>query len=394
MDRYHIRPRKVKYRCGPWLFTTRALADLLNFLASFWVVAGSVLTYDIILGCVLACMSTVLCWHAGPIEWDMSQNFISIAVVWPVTQGISIGFSRRESALTEFGNLLATMRSVWESLHTWQIKDKDGEWRRVAESFEDKESQLAYRRLFDELLVSIVAYFGLPRTQRARHTVGICLARAEEAEIKELLREQRSVVDKAIGRMRRMVQDMKVKGLPGGEAHRLDQYVSLMNTAFEKLVFLKEYRTPRALRSYARVYIILMGAFYAPNYLTIASSQSPHHREQLLAALLYACMLQIVVGSLFHVLIGLEDPFGSRTRGSECWSFEVILDGVNVPDLVSKAREQLAMIEEDSKLSWKTPVVRSLPRLSDAAVRSSHISVHEAHSVSVSVHDLSLEHSQ
>ena len=48
----------------------------------------------------------------------------------------------------------------------------------------------------------------------------------------------------------------------------------MAGTAFERLAALKEYRTPRALRSYARVSIIIMGALYGPDYLTIAERQS------------------------------------------------------------------------------------------------------------------------
>jgi len=352
MDRYGIRPPSVSYRCGPCTFNSTSVADTLNFLGSFVVVAQSIASPDIILGCLLACLSTTLCWYAGPFEWSMSQNFVSVAVIWPVTQGISMGFSRREAALREFATLLAAVRSVWESLLTWQLKGPNGQWQRLADSYDEAERR-AYRQLFDELLISLVAYFGLPRGQRARHTVGVCLASKEEAEIEELCRRQHTLVNGGIGRMRRLVQDMKVRGLPGGEAHRLDSYIHMSATAFEKLVSLKEYRTPRALRSYARVYITLMGAIYGPDYLTIAESASNSAGTQLGVALAYACVIQIVMGALFHVLVGLEDPFAGRRRaeGGCCFS-ERMLDGVSVPDLVQVAREQLASIEQEAEQSW------------------------------------------
>ena len=58
--------------------------------------------------------------------------------------------------------------------------------------------------------------------------------------------------------MRRLIQDVKVKGLPGGEAHRIDNYINMIGVGFERLCAVKEYRTPRAFRAFARVYILLV----------------------------------------------------------------------------------------------------------------------------------------
>ena len=45
-----------------------------------------------------------------------------------------------------------------------------------------------------------------------------------------------------------------------------------MGMAFERLTAIKEYRTPRAFRSFARVYILLVGAMYGPDYIMLARS--------------------------------------------------------------------------------------------------------------------------
>eukprot|EP00665_Eupelagonemidae_sp_cell47_P000603 gene603-7105_t len=67
-------------------------------------------------------------------------------------------------------------------------------------------------------------------------------------------------VDACLGRIQSLIQDFKAKGLAGGEAHRLDQYIgapppqwcdvraltrggvpSKVGIAFERLTSLKEY---------------------------------------------------------------------------------------------------------------------------------------------------------
>ncbi len=60
-------------------------------------------------------------------------------------------------------------------------------------------------------------------------------------------REAKLRVEAEISRMQALVQDLKEKGLPGGEAHRLDSYVSQLGVAFEQLTYLKEYRTPQVI---------------------------------------------------------------------------------------------------------------------------------------------------
>ena len=63
-----------------------------------------------------------------------------------------------------------------------------------------------------------------------------------------------------ISQMRRLIQDVKAKGLPGGEAHRIDSYISMIGVGFDRLCAIKEYRTPRAFRAFARVNILLVRA--------------------------------------------------------------------------------------------------------------------------------------
>lgn len=348
-QRYDITPNRIPFHCGRITYKSAAMAGLLNYLASFVIVAQSVFSPDILLGCTFACLSTSLCWVYGPFEWDMSGTFLSVAVIFPVTAGISMAFSRREQSLRELATVLANVRGVWEALLTWQVKE-DGKWRRLAESYQGAGRRRAYHALFHELCASLIAYFGVPRNQRARHTVGWCLAAREEAEIIMLGHKQRAVVDRGISRMRRLVQDMKVHGLPGGEVHRLDSYVNMTSVAFQRLVALKEYRTPRALRSYARVYIVLMGCLYAPSYLSIAPNDSA--TAQLGIALAYACVMQIVMGSLFHVLVLLEDPFAPPGESSPWLALQGPTDSINVVEMVDATRQQLVDIEREASRCW------------------------------------------
>ena len=49
-----------------------------------------------------------------------------------------------------------------------------------------------------------------------------------------LTRTRRVQVDQSLGRLAKLVQHLKVIGLQGGEAHRLDQYVSKVRNLVKK----------------------------------------------------------------------------------------------------------------------------------------------------------------
>ena len=178
-----------------------------------------------------------------------------------------MGFRRREQALRDLSQVLGCTRSVWEAVQTWQIQPKGpraadpasvykaGEWVRAVEAY-DRVQQRELQHLFHSFLAALITYFDCVRAGRARHTVG--WHQEEQAHLFCTLREQRAIVDSHISQMRRLIQDVKVMGLPGGEAHRIDNYINMIGVGFERLCAVKEYRTPRAFRAFARVYILLV----------------------------------------------------------------------------------------------------------------------------------------
>ena len=172
--------------------------------------------------------------------------------------------------------MLGCTRSVWEAVQTWQIQPKGpraadpasvykaGEWVRAVEAY-DRVQQRELQHLFHSFLAALITYFDCVRAGRARHTVG--WHQEEQAHLFCTLREQRAIVDSHISQMRRLIQDVKLKGLPGGEAHRIDNYINMIGVGFDRLCAIKEYRTPRAFRAFARVNILLVRA--VPMHSTI-----------------------------------------------------------------------------------------------------------------------------
>ena len=240
-------------------------AETFNLLGSFFIAIRVLSTVDTILGCLLTVGYTLCYWYFGQhLATNMNWNLVSLAVVFPISQGVVMGFKRREQALVEFGNLFGNMSTLWGAIHSWNLQKKDEstsspKWIRVIDAFADpEETKHSQRALFEDFLTAIATYFDLARAGRARQAMS-CY-KAEAIELMDITWEQRLRVNLCLARMQRLVQELKSVGLAGGEAHRLDSYISKMTISLDRLCYLKEYRTPQAFRALARVYILCIGA--------------------------------------------------------------------------------------------------------------------------------------
>lgn len=345
MDRFRFRPQR------------RFAAEGLNLLASGAIATQTFVTGDSMLGCILAVVYTLLYWHFGQeLAVNMSWHFVSLAVIFPISQGIAMGFRRREAALGEFGRLLGNLHALWGAVMTWKVQNKEKKWVRMIECLDEpSRSAAAVHQLYDELFVGLIAYFDLPRWGRARHALTWCRGeQVEQERLKAAAHEQRLHVDSALSRLQKLVQDLKTVGLPGGEAHRLDQYICLSTVAFERLTVIKEYRTPQAFRAFARVYLLVVGALYGPYYVHLGQGRSGTDAH-LSLALAFACAIQLAMSGLFNLMLGLEDAFARRGGRGQ-------LDSVRVPELVEVARQHLLRIEHEALLDWRTSATAALAR--------------------------------
>ena len=211
-----------------------------DIFASFVLATQSAISYDAVLGMVLSVLSLLGCrYYLSPdLGVKMDWNVVSMAVFFPISQGIAMGFKRREQALEQFAYLFGNLRAVWGAIHCWKVKRGDT-WASLADTYGERgatgsddalpnaeeRAQAARDRhqLFGQLLVGLVSYSHCKRGDRSRHAVGLCGAGKEQRTLNGIAHEQKLLVDGCIARVQRLVQEQKMKGLPGGETHRLDQ---------------------------------------------------------------------------------------------------------------------------------------------------------------------------
>jgi len=322
--------------------------NIQSVAASVYIAAGLVFTFDFFLGCAIAVTCTLMYdKYASEYATTISWTIVSLAVIFPISQGIAMGFKRREMALTQLGILLAHVRQVWGAVNTWKFRNSSGEWIRVIEAYDDTaETQQCMRFLHEEMLAALISYFHIPRIGRTRLVFDCCGNKKERYQHQKMMHKYRARVIASLSNLQKMVQDLKVKGLPGGETHRLDQYVSKMGVAFDLLCNLKEYRTPQGFRAFARSYIMLLSVFYGPYYVHLGKVKDldGNTHSNIEVSLAFACLVQAVLSGLFTVMINLEDPFGRPGKPG--------LDSIKVMKMMEQTRQELCQAEATAAQVW------------------------------------------
>ena len=224
-------------------------------------------------------------------------------------------------------------------------------------SRDDKQAAVGQQmvdQVFGQLLAALVSYLEVPRYRRARHVaLGVnCLrgGKQEARMLEAVTHEQNLLVITGIASIQKIVQDMKMRGLDGGQTHRLDQYVSKVAIAFDHLAYLKEYRTPQLFRAFARVFTLVMPIIYAPYYCDLAQEAGGN----VWLAILVSCFFQLTLSGLLEMMLGLEDPFAGRML----WSMSTRwFDAIDIAEHAEVLRRQLVRIRREAELPLGTLAV-------------------------------------
>ena len=97
---------------------------------------------------------------------------------------------------------------------------------------------------------------------------------------------------------------LKKIGLPSGEISRIRQYERFISLTVEQLRLIKMYRTPQALRSFARIFTVFLPPFYAPTFAQVARETG-----SLGMGICFGIIACLCLTCLFESLQVLEDPF-------------------------------------------------------------------------------------
>lgn len=232
----------------------------------------SILSYNTLIALVLAIVSTLLSVHFG-LKIKFEVTMVGIAVVFPIVFSIGGAYSRREAALVQYGIMKSMGRTMFYASRDW-LRDSDEKAKSNIQEFKD--------RIFN-IFTLCVKFF---KTSKNEHFS------KEELEIYN----EFSCLSKAI-------EDLRDRGLSGSEVSRVNAYLNKFINAFETIKHIYQYRTPRTLRMYSKLFIYVMlvalGPFFAKEGTDIT----------LWLVLLNPVLFAMVLTGLDNIQELLENPF-------------------------------------------------------------------------------------
>jgi hypothetical protein len=168
-----------------------------------------------------------------------------------------------------------------------------------------------------EMADKLCHYLTLPCFSRARHRVTSKGRREASRTVEVAYRLFDSLLTTDMAKFSYLTEVLKRYGLPANEASRIRQWERFIGEAIEDLRMIKTYRTPQALRSFARIFTIFLPAFYSSDFCQLA-----RNTNSLSLGLAFSIITSLSLTALFESIYILEDPFVAH----------LTLDGIDVQE--------------------------------------------------------------
>tara|TARA_S200000501_G_scaffold376724_1_gene432602 strand:+ start:1705 stop:2484 length:780 start_codon:yes stop_codon:yes gene_type:complete len=217
----------------------------------------------------LAIASTLMC-RLMDFTADFPLTLVISAVVFPIVFSINAAYTRRETALSNYGSLKAHGHAIYLSiLHSSQDSDL--------------EVQKKAQELLGELIRKIQELF---------------ISEAADLRQKEMLvYNQFSLLSFLIK------DDMRGISTFQADVSQCDSHLTEMMEAFETMKHIFQYRTPQTLRTFSRIFITTLPVLYAPYFAFLAADYS------IGLALMMPVLFTVTLVSLDNIQLHLENPF-------------------------------------------------------------------------------------
>jgi len=215
-----------------------------------------------------------------------------------------MAFTRRERALIAIANVRSFSHHLYMAHCFWDWSENGGRAGAAKNGFDWLEHCDAVLAQLIGIGDELSRFLTLPTPSRTRHRM-THHGRKEAArtmEVAYLLLE--SMNTQRLGRLILYSERLKKIGLPSGEVSRMRQYERFISDSIEQLKMIKLYRTPQALRSFGRIFTVILPPFYSPTYAQLAIDTN-----SLGYGVAFGVLTAICLTALFESVQVLEDPF-------------------------------------------------------------------------------------
>lgn len=220
---------------------------------------------------VLTTMSVLcsyLCFTFG-LTAKFPDMLVGVAIVFPVVFSIGSAYNRREAALQRWADFRGHAIAIFFATRDWPT---------------DKVNDLPQRTR--ELTAEMV-----------HHTKELLTAKDQSWE------EREKDFYQSLSRLSEMTMELRKYGVQSGEISRVSQYLSKMVIAFDNLKIIYQYRTPKTLRTYSKVFIYAFPIIYGPYFA------STFHDFSASLEYVMPVLYSFILVSLDNIQDHLENPF-------------------------------------------------------------------------------------
>ncbi len=228
-----------------------------------------IINYKTFLITALSVISAYVCFTLG-LTAKFPDMLVGVAIVFPVVFSIGSAYARRETALQRLADFRGHAVAVFFATRDWTT---------------NKENDLPARtrKIVQQMMVKMREMFKL--SDRAKWI-------EEEKKLYVLFSTLSGIT-----------MEMRNYGVQSGEISRVSQYVSKMIIAFDNMKIIHNYRTPKTLRAYSKVFIYTFPIIYGPYFASTFKEFSS--QLEYVMPVLYSFILV----SLDNIQDHLENPF-------------------------------------------------------------------------------------
>lgn len=227
-----------------------------------------IINYKTLIIIAVSVISTYLCEYYK-VTADFPLTLISVSVVFPIVFSIGGAYTRRENALKYYGSMKAHGRALFFASRDW-IPGADDIY------------EIRLKKILGDMFISCRDYFHSNTEEKDKF----------ERHVYSLFTE-----------ISIFINEFRDRGLPSGEVSRTNQYLSKIIDAFESMKHIYQYRTPRTLRAYSKMFVVLVPVVYAP-YFAHLGLEIP-----MWLSFVMPIMFSLSLVSLDNIQEHLENPF-------------------------------------------------------------------------------------
>lgn len=241
---------------------------MITNLKSLWSVMG----LNTLVALVLAVSSMEISYRVG---WhlDFPLTIVGIAVVFPIVFSIGGAYKRREAALVQYGIMKSSGRAL-----VFATRD----WNQPTPGTLSEESSHIKKRITNIFTVCVTLF----RTTN-----------------QEDFNKQEKDIYQQFSMLSKEIEKFRGKNMSAGEMGRMHGYIHNFVNAFEILKHIYQYRTPRTLRLYSKIFIYITLLILGPHFASVMSDQT------LWLAYTLPILFAMIFTGLDNIQEHLENPF-------------------------------------------------------------------------------------